>query len=64
MKRNIIECDVCHKEITNARERYIFKRHKRCFGFYPVKIEQKELDMCADCFTKLQDFCKGEYYNG
>lgn len=56
MKRKIIECDICHREITKAKERYEFKRYRKyVFCFSPPEIEVRKLDMCEVCFSKLQD---------
>lgn len=64
MKRKIIECDICHKEITLARDRYKFERYKNYFA-YPNKVVQEKFDMCAECFTKLLYFClRGDENNG
>lgn len=64
MKRKIIECDICHKEITKAKERYEFKRFRKyVFFFSPPEIELRKLDMCEACFSKLQDLCLRENMN-
>ena len=72
MKRKIIEieCDVCHKDITNARKRYKFKRRNNYFTqFYePDPPKWTRLDMCDECFEILKNFClredKGSDING
>lgn len=56
MNREIIECDICHKEITTARDRYKFERYKNYFA-YPNQVVEEKFDMCEKCFTKLLYFC-------
>lgn len=64
MKRKIIECDICNKEITEAKERYEFKRYRKYVFFSkPPEIELRKLDMCEACFSKLQDLCSRENMN-
>lgn len=62
MKRKIIECDVCHKDITNARIRYKFKRRNNYLTHFnePDPPKWDKLDMCATCFFKLKNFCLRE----
>ncbi len=54
MKRKIIEieCDVCHKDITNARKRYKFERRNNYLTqfFEPDPPKWTKLDMCERCF--------------
>lgn len=57
MKRKIIECDVCYKDITRARKRYKFKCNEDLPSF---SRERTKLYMCEDCFNKFQQFVKEE----
>ena len=65
MKLKIIECDVCHTDITNARIRYKFKRRNNYFTqFYePDPPEWTKLDMCERCFRELRQFIRNETIN-
>lgn len=64
MKRKIIEieCDVCHKDITNARKRYKFERRNNYLTqfFEPDPPKWTRLDMCESCFRKLRQFIRNE----
>lgn len=65
MKRKIIECDICHREITKAKERYEFNRYRKYVSFFsPPEIEKRKLDVCEACFSKLQDLCLQENKRG
>ncbi len=58
MKRKIIECDICHKDITTDNRRYKFKQYENeYFNFeLPEFSKWNKLDMCEECFKKLQQF--------
>lgn len=57
MKRKIIECDVCYKDITRAQKRYRFKCNEELPSF---SRERTKLDMCEECFKKFQQFVNEE----
>ena len=57
MKRKIIECDVCYKDITRARKKYKFKCNEELPSFGQ---ERTKLYMCEECFNKFQQFVKEE----
>lgn len=58
MKRKIIECDICYKDITRARKRYKFKCDEELPSFGEPLRERTKLDMCEECFKKFQQFVK------
>lgn len=57
MKRKIIECDICYKDITRARKKYKFKCNEELSSF---SLERTKFYMCEDCFNKFQQFVKEE----
>lgn len=57
MKRKIIECDICYKDITRARKRYRFKCNEKLSSF---SRKRTKLYMCEECFNKFQQFVKEE----
>lgn len=55
MKRKVITCDVCGKEITTT-PRYKFNEYSIApFFREPVKYRR---DMCEECFKKFCGFVK------
>lgn len=58
-KRNCVVCDVCGDEITKAKRRYKFKKLKKFYKnerkFY---FKARRLDICENCFSRLQIFVK------
>ena len=60
MKRKIIECDVCYKDITRARKKYKFKCNEDLPSFGETIRERTKLYMCEECFKKFQQFVKEE----
>lgn len=60
MKRKIIECDICYKDITRARKKYKFKCNEELPSFGETIRERTKLDMCEECFKKFQQFVKEE----
>ncbi len=60
MKRKIIECDICYKDITRAQKRYRFKCNEELPSFGETIRERTKLDMCEECFNKFQQFVKEE----
>lgn len=57
MKRKIIECDICYKDITRARKKYKFKCNEELSSFGQ---ERTKLNMCEECFEKFRQFVKEE----
>nr|DAO95472.1 MAG TPA: protein of unknown function (DUF4428) [Caudoviricetes sp.] len=60
MKRKIIECDICYKDITRARKKYKFKCNEELSSFGKTIRERTKLYMCEECFNKFQQFVKEE----
>ena len=60
MKRKIIECDICYKDITRARKKYRFKCNEELPSFGETIRERNKLYMCEECFNKFQQFVKEE----
>ena len=58
MKRRIIDCDICGKDITNEDTRYKFKKYEETYANYDDFEYKKwnKLDMCNDCFYKFIAF--------
>lgn len=50
MKRKIIQCDICGKDITNEDIRYKFNQYK--YSYFEF-TKWSRLDMCSHCFSKL-----------
>lgn len=62
MKLKIIKCDICGKDITNEDIRYKFKQYENSYVNYEDFDFAKwsKLDMCEECFLKLQTFITRE----
>lgn len=62
MKLKMIKCDTCGKDITNEDIRYKFKQYENSYVNYEDFDFTKwsRLNMCAECFLKLQGFVTGE----
>ena len=58
MKRKIVICDVCKKDITYDDEKYKFKRYESTYVNYDTaeRLKWDKLDMCKDCWRKFIDF--------
>lgn len=62
MKRKIITCDICEKDITNEDIRYKFKQRNEFwwsrddFEF----LKWTKLDMCHECHRKFVKFARDE----
>lgn len=58
MKRKIVSCDLCGKDITNSNERYKFKKYESSYAnmedFECMKWSR--MDMCKLCFFDLLIF--------
>lgn len=62
MKVKMIKCDICDKDITNEDIRYKFKQYENSHVNYDdFKFTKwSKLDICKDCFLKLQGYITGE----
>ena len=62
MKVKMIKCDICGKDITNEDIKYKFKQYENSYVNYEDFDFTKwsKLDMCEECFLKLQGFVTGE----
>lgn len=60
MKKKVIECDACGQNITEAWERFKFKRYKIPLVMFgePKTPKWSRLDMCRECFYEMQNFIK------
>lgn len=58
MKRKVITCDICGKDITDEDERYKFKRYHSCYSNMEDFdfMKWNKLDMCDICFLNLCKF--------
>lgn len=62
MKVTMVRCDICGKDITNEDIRYKFKQYENSYVNYEDSEFTKwsRLDMCEDCFKRLQGFVTEE----
>lgn len=62
MTLKMIKCDICGKDITNEDIRYKFKQYENSYVNYEDSEFTKwsRLDMCEDCFKRLQGFVTEE----
>ena len=66
MKRKVTTCDICRKDITDARTKYKFKEYESNY----VNMEDfeftkwKRCDMCLSCFFDLLQFVKDKRKGG
>ena len=65
MKRKIVTCDICEKDITDEDIRYKFKQYHNHYGNYDdfEFLKWTNLDMCYECherFVKFVREMKGE----
>ena len=62
MKKKIVTCDICGKDITGENERYKFKHyeHSYCNMEIPDCLKWEQLDMCRLCFLRLCEFVRTE----
>lgn len=58
MKRKVITCDICGKDITDSDERYKFKEYKNSYANFDDFDFTKwtKLDMCSECYFSLLVF--------
>ena len=58
MKRKILACDICGKDITADDTKYKFKRYHN--GYCNMEdfefAKWTRMDMCEDCYTKFIQF--------
>jgi hypothetical protein len=64
MRRRIIQCDVCGRDMTKDNHQYRFKqRDIRCTydwdGTYIPRRVWNKLDMCETCYEDLKSFILG-----
>lgn len=58
-KRNCIFCDVCGDEITEDTRRYKFKKFEKIYmSDSEFCFKARRLDICENCFLRLQIFVK------
>lgn len=55
MKRKIIICDLCGKDITHEDERYRFKKYEYTYMNMETLdfLKWERLDMCEHCYSSL-----------
>lgn len=56
MKRTIITCDMCGKNITYADTKYKFKRYNIMNYGRSEFLKWKKMDMCEECYKKLEHY--------
>ena len=60
MKRKIVTCDICGKDMTYEAKKYKFKQYENtysnCEDFEFTKWER--CDMCLDCYFNLLSFVR------
>lgn len=62
MKKKMIICDICGKDITCEDRRYKFKWYDNDYCNYDDFEYTKwtRLDMCEDCYKRFIEFVKDE----
>lgn len=65
MKKKMIICDICGKNITHEDIRYKFKQYENSYVNYEDFEFQKwsRLDMCEDCYKRVIEFVNNERSN-
>lgn len=60
MKRKIVTCDICEKDITKEDIRYKFGQYHDHYGNYDnfEFFKWTNLDMCYECFREFVAFVK------
>lgn len=62
MKKTIVQCDICGKDITCDDVRFKFKKYENTYVNYDDFEWQKwdKLDMCSVCYRLFLEFIKIE----
>lgn len=63
MKRKVITCDICGKDITNSKLRFKFKKYGKILLFSEECKYKERLDMCERCYKRLCRFISEEKNN-
>ncbi len=60
MKRKVVTCDICGKDITGADSKYRFKHYENSYVNYDDFEFNKwtKLDMCDECYEKFCQFVR------
>lgn len=58
MKRKVVTCDVCGKDITDDASRFRFREYGKVSSFFDVYKYKEKLDMCDECYEKLCQFVR------
>lgn len=53
MKRKVITCDICGKDITNSEIRFKFKKYGKILFLSGEYKYKEKLDMCERCYKRL-----------
>lgn len=66
MKRKVITCDICEKDITNVSEKYKFKKYENTYVNFDdwECAKWRKLDMCTECYIRFIDFVKENNRSG
>lgn len=58
MKKTILQCDICGKDITCDDVRFKFKKYENTYVNYDDFEWQKwnKLDMCSVCYCRFLEF--------
>lgn len=62
MKKTIIQCDICRREIKPNEDRFKFKHYSidhMPYGGWDSECWKRK-DICEDCFDKFKEFVKNE----
>ena len=66
MKKKIIQCDICGREIHKNKNSFKFKateKETRIFGRHSYLVDDvKNCDMCEDCYRKFLRFIEMEKF--
>lgn len=61
MRKEILICDVCEKEVTREGYEYVHMSFRYYFELKKIpegSVAQKKLDVCPDCIDKIPEMIK------
>ena len=58
MKKTIVTCDMCGKNITYANTKYKFKQYRNSYANYEdfECLKWNKMDMCEECYERLEHY--------
>lgn len=66
MKRKVVTCDICGRDMTKDRFKYKFKEYKYDYNRFDMTDYSgwHKLDMCECCYNDLIEFMKHKAKEG